>query len=74
MHRTQIYFDEQLFTQVKKAAQHNNVSMSSYIRDVLQRDINNKKENAQPLDFSKFSGLWQDYDISQDDLRSKAWK
>ena len=74
MHRTQIYFEENLFSEVKKAARQTNQSVSAYIRDVLTQDLESKRANNTKSDFSKFSGVWQDYNITQEELRSKAWK
>jgi len=34
MHRTQIYFEYDLISEIKKAAQQTNLSMFSYIRNV----------------------------------------
>ncbi len=74
MHRTQIYFDEALYTQVKQAAQRGDMSVSAYIRDALKRELEGKSSVNKALDFSQFAGLWQDEDISQQKLRAKAWK
>ncbi|HFD11312.1 MAG TPA: hypothetical protein ENJ32_02410 [Crenotrichaceae bacterium] len=74
MHRTQIYFDEPLFEAVRQRAARHNLSISAYIRTVLQKELEAEKDQAMPVDFSDFAGLWEDYDISQDSIRSKAWK
>ena len=74
MHRTQIYFDEDLFSDIKQAARRTNQSMSGYIREVLKQELDAKNRETQKTDFSDFSGIWRDYDITQDELRSKAWK
>ncbi len=74
MHRTQIYFDEDLFADIKQAARRTNQSMSGYIREVLKQELDAKNMETQKTDFSDFSGIWHDYDITQDELRSKAWK
>ena len=74
MHRTQIYFEDDLICEIKKAAQQANLSMSAYIRNVLKKELANKQAAEQQLDLSAFTGIWQDRDISQDQLRNKAWK
>jgi len=74
MHRTQIYFEDELVSQIKKAAQQTNLSMSAYIRNVLKKELANKQVAEQQLDLSAFTGIWQDRDIDQEQLRAKAWK
>lgn len=74
MRRTQIYFEDDLINDIKKAAQQTNVSMSAYIRDVLKKELANKKKSEQKLDLSGFTGIWHDRDIDQAQLRTKAWK
>ena len=74
MHRTQIYFEEQFFESVKKKAKSLNISVSAYIRDTIKKDLEVKNTNQHPIDLSSFSGLWEDYDISIESIREKAWK
>ena len=74
MHRTQIYFDEPLFEAIQQKAARYNLSISAYIREVLQKDLEAEKDLLAPVDFSGFAGLWEDYDISQESIREKAWK
>ena len=74
MHRTQIYFEDDLISEIKKAAQQTNLSMSAYIRNVLKKELANKQTSEQQVDLSAFTGLWQDRDIDQEQLRAKAWK
>ena len=74
MHRTQIYFEEQCFESVKKKAKSLNISVSAYIRDTIKKDLEVKNTNQRPIDLSSFSGLWEDYDISIESIREKAWK
>lgn len=74
MHRTQIYFEEQFFEELKRQANTLGISLSAYIRDTLKKDLNEKKKKPASADFSSFSGMWEDRDISQDSLREKAWK
>ena len=74
MHRTQIYFEEPLFREIKRQANALGLSLSAYIREVLQRDIDNRKKKPQKLDLSEFSGMWEDRNITQESLREKAWK
>jgi len=74
MHRTQIYFEEQLFDELKGQANALGISLSAYIRDVLKKDLDNKKKEPTKLDLSRFSGMWEDRDITQESLRDKAWR
>ena len=74
MHRTQIYFEDDLISEIKKAAQQTNLSMSAYIRNVLKKELANKQADKEQVDFSAFTGIWQDRDIDQKQLRNKAWK
>lgn len=74
MHRTQIYFEDDLICEIKKAAQQNNLSMSAYIRNILKKELANKQVAEEYLDLSAFTGIWQDRDIDQEQLRNKAWK
>jgi len=74
MHRTQIYFEDDLISEIKKAAQQANLSMSAYIRNVLKKELANKQLAEQQIDLSAFTSIWQDRDIDQKQLRAKAWK
>ena len=74
MHRTQIYFEDDLISEIKKAAQQTNLSMSAYIRNVLKKELANKQSAEQQIDLSAFTSIWQDRDIDQKQLRAKAWK
>ena len=74
MHRTQIYFDESLFEELKNQANSLGLSLSAYIRKTLKKDLEEKKKKPQALDFSHFSGMWEDRDITQESIRKKAWK
>lgn len=74
MHRTQIYFEDDLISDIKKAAQQTNLSMSAYIRNVLKKELAQQKAEQTKVDFSGFTGIWQDRDVDQEKLRSKAWK
>ncbi|HIP28079.1 MAG TPA: hypothetical protein EYG82_02780 [Sulfurovum sp.] len=74
MHRTQIYFEEPLFEELKRQANSLGISLSAYIRDTLKKDLEEKKKKPSSVDLSNFSGMWEDRDISQDSLREQAWK
>jgi hypothetical protein len=74
MHRTQIYFEEPLFDELKRQANTLGISLSAYIRDVLKKDLDNKKKKPTKLNLSHFSGMWEDREISQESLREHAWK
>lgn len=73
MHRTQLYFDEAMFEEVKETASSINLSVSAYIREVLKKELARKHPQTSP-DFSDFAGMWKDEDISLDTIREKAWK
>ena len=74
MHRTQIYFDEPLFEEIKREANQLGISLSAYIRDVLKKELNHNKKKPESIDLSNFSGMWKDREITQESLREKAWK
>lgn len=74
MHRTQIYFEEPFFEEIKRQANTLGMSLSAYIRETLKKDLEEKKKKPSTADFSNFSGMWKDRDVSQDSLREKAWK
>lgn len=74
MHRTQIYFEESLFEAIKKRADNMDLSISAYIRVTMAADLEQQKYKQQPVDFSDFAGMWQDYEIDQQNIREKAWK
>ena len=74
MHRTQIYFEEPFFEELKSQANALGVSLSAYIRDTLKKDLQKKKNEPQTHDFSQFAGMWEDRGITQDSLREQAWK
>lgn len=76
MHRTQIYFEEELFSDIKQQAAHLNMSISAYIRETLRKDLEVQQaaNQTQAADFSEFAGLWEDHNITQETLREKAWK
>jgi len=74
MHRTQIYFEEALFEELKRQANILGMSLSAYIRETLKKDLDNKKNKPSAPDFSNFSGMWEDRDITQESLREQAWK
>jgi len=74
MHRTQIYFEEPFFEELKRQASSLGVSLSAYIRDTLKKDLEEKKKKPSSVDLSHFSGMWEDRDISQESLREQAWK
>lgn len=74
MHRTQIYFEESMFEELKQQANSMGLSLSAYIRQTLKADLKEKNKEHKTPDFSDFDGLWKDKDISQASLRKKAWK
>jgi len=74
VHRTQIYFEEPLFDELKRQANILGISLSAYIRDVLKKDLDNKNREPTELDLSQFSGMWRDREVTQETLREQAWK
>ena len=74
MHRTQLYFDETLFNKIKQTANSMNMTVSAYIREVLKKELEAQQQRSQPIDFSEFSGMWENRNITQESLRNKAWK
>lgn len=74
MHRTQIYFEEVLFEELKIQASSLGISLSAYIRNTLKKDLEDKKNSHQSNDFSQFTGMWQDREITPKSLKEQAWK
>ena len=74
MHRTQIYFEEPLFEELKSQANALGVSLSAYIRDTLKKDLQKKKNEPQTHDFSQYAGMWEGRDTTQESLRKQAWR
>ena len=73
MHRTQIYFEEPFFAEIKAQANILGVSLSAYIRDALKRDMKQKREKPQKSDYARYAGMWRGRDISQKSIRRNAW-
>ena len=73
MHRTQIYFEEALFEELKQQANTLGITLSAYIRNTLKKDLQEKKNKPSSTDFSQFVGMWEGRDITQTSLREKAW-
>jgi len=74
MHRTQIYFEDAMFEELKSRAKSMGISLSAYIRNVLKDDLEKQKKEPEKLDFSEFAGMWSDSEITLDSIREKAWK
>ena len=72
MHRTQIYFEESLFEEIKKEAMRRGESISAYIRNVMKKEIQNKRNKK--VDFNEIAGMWEGKDIDLQCLRELAWK
>ncbi|PHS24466.1 MAG: hypothetical protein COA83_07635 [Methylophaga sp.] len=73
MHRTQIYFEQELFADIKQVAAQEGVSLSAYIRRVLRENLDAHKAISK-IDVSAVAGMWQDSDITQQSIRSEAWR
>jgi metal-responsive CopG/Arc/MetJ family transcriptional regulator len=74
MHRTQIYFEENLFEEIKEQAKQLNISMSAYIRKTLKKDLQENKKKSNTTKLSDFAGMWEGRDITQESIRKDAWK
>ncbi len=74
MHRTQIYFEESFFEELKKEANALGMSLSAYIRETLKKNLEATKKEKRALDLSSYAGIWADREIDQAQLREKAWK
>ena len=74
MHRTQIYFEEDFFQLLKEEAARAGLSVSAYIRRALKKELQEKKHQRAPRDFSHFAGMWEDRDIDLKQIRKQAWK
>ncbi len=72
MHRTQIYFEESLFEEIKQEASRRGESISAYIRNVLKKEI--KKRKKRQIDFNEIAGLWEGKNIDLQTIRKSAWK
>ncbi len=74
MHRTQIYFEEPLFEELKQQANKLGMSLSAYIRETLKKNLEENRKKPSSVDLSNFSGMWEGREITQESLREKAWK
>ena len=74
MHRTQIYFEEALFEELKQQANKLGMSLSAYIRETLKKNLEENRQKPSSVDLSNFSGIWKDRNITQESLREEAWK
>ncbi len=63
-----------MFEDLKRQANLLGLSLSAYIRDTLKKDLEERSQKPQIIDFSEFIGMWKDKDISQKNLRKQAWK
>ena len=54
MHRTQLYFDETLFNQIKQTANSMNMTVSAYIREVLKKSWKHSNKNHSQSTFQSF--------------------
>ena len=74
MQRTQIYFEEHMLEELKQKASNLGISLSAYIRNSLQKNMNDEEQTPKKLNLSEFSGIWKDKDITQESIRKVAWK
>jgi len=73
MRRTQIYFEESMLQELKKQANLLGITLSAYIRQVLEINLLKEKENKTRLDFSEFAGMWENRKISKSSIQEDAW-
>ena len=50
-----------------------NITVSTYIRNILRKELDVQKQWSELPDFSEFQGMWKGDDINQESLRSRAW-
>lgn len=75
MHRTQIYFEESMFEQLRQRASGLGLSVSAFIRETLQKELDEEPQEHKRPDLSAFSGMWKDRDdVTLGSIREKAWK
>ena len=74
MHRTQIYFEEPLFEELKQQAGKLGMSLSAYIRETLKKHLEEHSQEPSSVDLSEFSGMWEGRKITQESLREEAWR
>lgn len=76
MQRTQIYLEENLISELKKAAKNLNISMSEFIRSAVKKELKNyNKENlANFIDNLEPLESFKNTDASEyvDNIRSKS--
>lgn len=73
LQRTQIYFEEDMLRELKQKANSLGISLSAYIRNSLQKNLDNNQEPKQ-LNLSEFAGMWKDEDVTLEKIRKAAWK
>ena len=73
MQRTQIYFEETMLEEMKQKAKALGISLSAYIREVLQKDLEEEKRKPQKLDLSEFAGMWGE-NVTLKEIRKRAWR
>ena len=73
MHRTQIYFDELLFEEVRRQANAMGISLSAYICQVIKKDLDARRKKSSKIDLSRFEGMWAQREIGQESLREESW-
>ncbi len=73
MHRAQIYFEDELFQKIKQRSKMLGISISEYVRSTLKKNLE-VDHDIQKIDFSEFSGIWKDRDVTIEKIRDKAWK
>jgi len=57
MQRTQIYFEEHMLEELKQKANSLGISLSTYIRNSLQKNMNDEEQTPKKLNLSEFSGM-----------------
>lgn len=76
MHRTQLYIEEDVFSQIQKIAKSSNISISEFIRTAVKNEL--KKESSQNMNvfFEELTPLesFENIDSSKyvNNIRSKS--
>ena len=76
MHRTQLYIEEDVFSQIQKIAKSSNISISEFIRTAVKNELKKASSQNMNIFFEKLTPLksFEDIDSSKyvNNLRSKS--
>ena len=68
MQKTELYLEDNLYLQLEKVAEENNLTISDYISNLLKTTL--KKEKTS---FKQMTGIWRNKNIDLKDIRKRAW-